>query len=149
MPETLLTLQHGVNHFEGLVNFFANLGASQDNLAAHKNEEDNLGLDHAVDKAREQFRFIRAEIVMARSQALKTNGEFDVARANDVLDLEVRELRIEAKLLNDASIFSGCQLGIILGLGTSDHHFTTGKDQSCGLWLANAHDNRSKTLPVS
>lgn len=44
--------------------------------------------------------------MMARCKTLQTDGEFDVTRANDVLDLKVRELGVEAEFLNDARILS-------------------------------------------
>lgn len=43
--------------------------------------------------------------MMSTGQTLQANGELDVARANDVLDLEVRELCVEAELLDDPRIF--------------------------------------------
>lgn len=46
-------LEHGIDHLECLVNFLAHFGAGEDNLAAHENEEYNLGLDHAIDEAEE------------------------------------------------------------------------------------------------
>ena len=100
------TLKDRVDHLEGLVNLLTNLCASQDNLAADKDEEDDLGLDHSVDETREQLRLVRAEIVMAGRKTFQTNGELDVARAHDVLNLEVGELGIETELLDDASILS-------------------------------------------
>ena len=45
-------------------------------------------------------------MVMTTCEAFESNGKFDIARANDVLYLEVGELCVEAKLLNNASIFS-------------------------------------------
>ena len=93
------TLKHRVDHFKGLVDLFSNLRTSQNNLAGDEDEENDLGLDHTIDQTREQLRLIRAEIVMARSKTLQTNGELDVARADNVLDLAVRELGIEAKYL--------------------------------------------------
>ena len=44
--------------------------------------------------------------MMTASKAFEADGEFDVARANDVLDLKVRELGVEPKLLNDPSVFA-------------------------------------------
>lgn len=99
-------LQHRVNHLKSLVNFFSDLRTSQDNLATDEDEKHNLGLDHAVNKTREQLRLVRAEIVMARSQTLQTDRKLNVARSNNVLDLEICELGVEAELLNDTSILS-------------------------------------------
>ncbi len=101
------TLQHRVDHFKRLVNLLAHLGTGQDNLAADEDQQHNLGLNHAVDETREQLRLVGAKVVMARSQTFETNGELDIARTNDVLDLEIRELGVEAELLNDARVLPG------------------------------------------
>jgi hypothetical protein len=106
MDDRRQTLQNGVDHLECLVDLLTNFGTSQDDLARNEDEEDNLRLDHAVDQTREQLRLVGAEIVMARSQTLETDGELDVATANNVLDLEILELGIETKLLDDTGVFS-------------------------------------------
>lgn len=100
------TLKHRVDHLKGLVDLFSNLRTSQDDLSRYEDEEHDLGLDHSVDETREQFRFVRTEIVMAGRKTFQTNGELDVAGADNVLDLEVGELCIEPELLDDASILS-------------------------------------------
>lgn len=41
---------------------------------------------------------------MGGCQSLKTDGEANVARSDNVLDLEIAELCVEAKLLNDTRI---------------------------------------------
>lgn len=79
-----------------MIDLVADFGASQDNFAADEDQENDLGLDHAVNETREQLGLVRAEVVVARSQTLQANGELDVARPHDVLDLEVCELRVEA-----------------------------------------------------
>ncbi len=129
-----------------MIDLLADFGTSQDNLATDEDQEDNLRLDHSVDKTREQLRLVRAEVVMARSQPLQTNGELDVARADNVLDLEVGELRVEAELLNDTGIFARCKLRIVLRLGASDNHLAGCEDQSSRLGLADTHDDSRKTL---
>jgi hypothetical protein len=142
------TLKHRVDHLEGLVNFLADLGTSQDDLAADEDEKNNLRFDHAVNQTGEQLRFVRTEVVMARSQTLETNGELDVTRSDDVLNLEIRELGIKAKLLNDASVLAGSKLRIILRLGTSDDHFARSKDERSSLGFTNTHDDGGETLGV-
>lgn len=84
--------------------------------------------------------------MVTRGQTLQTDGELDVAGADDVLDLKVRELGIEAKLLDDARVLAGGQLGVVLGLGTGDNHLARGEDQGGGLGLTNTHDNGRETL---
>jgi hypothetical protein len=139
-------LKHRVDHFECLVNLFSNFRASQDDLARDEDQENNLRLDHSVDETREQLRFIRAEVVMAWRKTFQANGELDVARADDVLDLEVGELGVETELLDDASILSWCKLRIVLGLCASDNHLPWGEDQSRGLGFTDTHDNSRETL---
>jgi len=72
-----------------LVDLLADLGTSQDDLAADEDEQDDLGLHHAVDETREELRLVGRESVMARGKTLQANGELDVAGADNVLDLEV------------------------------------------------------------
>ena len=143
-----LTLKDGVDHLKGLVDLLADLGASENDLAAHEDEEHNLGLDHAVDETGEELRLVGAEVVMLGGQTLETDGELDVARADNVLDLEVGELGIEAELLDDAGVLARSKLRVVLGLGTSDNHLAAGEDQSRGLGLADSHDDGSETLGI-
>jgi len=141
-------LKDGVDHLKGLVDLFSDLGASENDLAAHEDEEHNLGLDHAVDETGEQFRLVRAEVVMLGSETLETDGELDVARADNVLDLEIRELGVEAELLNDAGVLARGEFRVVFRLGTRDNHLAAREDQSRGLGLTNSHDDGSETLGV-
>lgn len=129
-----------------MVYFFADFSACQDNFAAYEDEKYYLGLYHAVDKTGEQFRLIGAEMVMTTREAFQADGKFNIARANNVLDLEIYELGVEPKLLNDPSVFTRGELGVILGLSASNDHLARGKDQSRSFWFTNAHDNGSKAL---
>lgn len=117
-----ITLKHRVDHLEGLIDLLSDLRAGQDDLARHEDEQDDLGLDHAVDETWEQLGLVGAEVVMLRRQPLQANGELDVAGADDVLDLEVRELRVEAQLLDDTSILPRGQLRVVFRLGTGHDH---------------------------
>ena len=146
MTQVEHTLKHRVDHLEGLVDLLSDLGARQHDFAADENQQHDLGLDHAVDETREQLGLVRAEIVMARGQTLETNGELDVARTNDVLDLEVGKLGVETQLLDDAGIFPGRKLGVILRLRTSDDHLAGGKDQGRSFRVPDTHDHGSETL---
>src|SRR5271163_4111689 len=102
----ILTRKSGVDGLKRLINLFANLGASEDNLATDEDQQNDLWFDHAIDEAREQFRLVRAEWMMFGCKTLKTDGELDVAGADNVLNLEVGEFGIEPKLLDDASAFA-------------------------------------------
>lgn len=106
----------------------------------------DLGLHHSVDETREEFGLVRAEHMMAAGKAFKTNGELDIARSHNVLDLEIRELGVEAEFLDDASILARGQFGIVLGLCTSDDHLARGEDQSSRLGFADTHDDSGETL---
>ena len=141
-------LQHRVDHLKSLIDLLADFGTGQDNLAADEDQKHDLGLDHTVDETREQLRLIRAEVVMLGGQTLEANRELDVARADDVLDLEIGELGIEAKLLNDARILARRKLRVILGFRTSNNHLSTCEDQSGSLGLTDTHDNSRETLRV-
>jgi len=101
-----LTSKSRIDLLESLVDLLSDFGASKNNLPADEDEEDNLRFDHAVDETREQLRLVRAEVMMPTCKTLKTNRELDVARANNVLNLEVGELGVEPKLLNDSSVFA-------------------------------------------
>ena len=100
------TGKHRVDHLECLVNLLSHLGASQHNLAANEDQQYDLGLHHAIDETRKEFGLVRAEVVMSAGEAFEADGKLDVARADDVLDLEVRELGVEPKLLNDPSVLA-------------------------------------------
>ena len=52
------------------------------------------------------LRLVTAKLSVRVRQPLQSNGELDVAGANDVLDLEFRELCVEAELLNNAGVFA-------------------------------------------
>jgi hypothetical protein len=101
-----LTGKSRIDLLESLVDLLSDFGASKNNLATDEDEKDNLRFDHAVDETREQLRLVRAEMMMPACKTLETNGKLDIARANNVLNLEVGELGIEPKLLNDSSIFA-------------------------------------------
>ena len=100
------TLKDRVDHLKCLVNLFSHFRTSQHNLPTDEYQKHNLGLDHSVDESREEFRFIRAEHVMAAGKAFETDGKSNVARADDILNLEVCELCVEAKLLDDTGVFA-------------------------------------------
>jgi len=140
------TLEHWVDHLKSLVDLLADLGTSENDLAADEDQEHNLGLDHAVDETREQLGLVRAEVVMLRCQTLETNRKLDVAAADDVLDLEVGELRVEAELLDDTSVLARRELRVILALCTGHNHLAGGEDECSGLRLTNAHDDSRETL---
>lgn len=81
-------------------------------------------------------------------KALETDWELDVARPDNVLDLEVCELCVEAELLNDTSVLARGKLRIVFRLCASDHHLARSEDQCCSFWLSNTHDDGGKTLEV-
>lgn len=130
------TVQHGVNHLERLVNLFSHFRTSQNDLAANEDEKHNLRLDHSVDlerrrvsemtwkkssiqalqetyKTREELRLVRAEVVMTRRKALKTDWKLDIAGADDVLDLEIRKLGVKAELLDNSCVFARRQARVL------------------------------------
>lgn len=107
--------------------------------------------------------------MMARGQTLETDGELDVAGANNVLDLEIRKLCVETwggllamcpdpndtpqtslltQLLDDPGILAASKFRIILRLGASHNHLSTGKDQGSRLGLTDTHDNSGESLGI-
>lgn len=140
------TLQHRIDKLKGLIDLLTDLGTGENNLARDEDQQHDLGFHHAVDETREQLRLVRAEVVMLGSKTFKSDGKLDVARANDVLDLEIGKLGIETKLLNDTSVLAASKLAIVFTLGTGHDHLARGKDEGGGLGLANTHDDGRETL---
>ena len=140
--------EHRVDELERLVDLLADLRTREHDLAGDEDEQDDLRLHHPVDQTREEFRLVRAEHVMATGQPFEPDRELDVAGADDVLDLEVGELGIEAELLDDARVLAASKLAIILRLGASDDHLARGEDERGRLGLADAHDHGGETLRV-
>ena len=76
------------------------------------------------------------------------NRELDIAGADDVLNLEVRELGVEAEFLDDARVLAGSKTAVILALSTSHDHLARSEDQRGGFRLADTHDHSSKSLGI-
>ena len=115
-------MKHRVDHLKCLIDLLAHLRSGQDNLARDEDKQDNLRLDHAIDKTWKQLWLIGAEIVVLGRQTLETDRELDVARADNVLDLEVGELGIESQLLDDACVLARGKLAVVLRLGAGNDH---------------------------
>ena len=52
-------------------------------------------------------------MMMARRKAFETDRELNIARADNVLDLEVRELGIKPEFLNDSCVFTRRQARVL------------------------------------
>lgn len=89
---------------------------------------------------------VGAESTVAERQTLKTDGELDIARSDNVLNLELGKLGVKAQLLDDTRILARGETRVILTLGTGDDHFARGKDQSSRLGVANTHNHSCETL---
>jgi hypothetical protein len=50
--------EYGVDGLKGAINLFSNFGASENNLAGHKDQQNDLRIDHSIDQAWKQFRFV-------------------------------------------------------------------------------------------
>ena len=92
------------------------------------------------------LRLVAAELSVAIRKTLQTNRELDVARADDVLNLELGELCVEAELLDDTRVLARGEARVVLRLCTSDDHLAGGEDESRGLGLADTHDDGGETL---
>ena len=83
---------------------------------------------------------------MAVRKTLQTNGELDVTTADDVLNFEFRELGVETKLLNDASVLARRQPRVVLRLRARNDHLSRRKDKCSRLWITDPHDDGGETL---
>jgi len=80
--------QHCVDSVERGINLFSDLSTSQNNFPRYKDEQHDLGFDHAVDETRKELWFITAELPVAVCQSFQPNGELDIATTHNVLNLE-------------------------------------------------------------
>ena len=101
----LKVLEYRVDVVERLVDLLPHFGAGQHDLSGDEDEEDDAGLDHAVDEAGEELGLVGAELAVREDQALEADGELDVAGADHVLNLEVFELGLKKK---DLIVIKGC-----------------------------------------
>jgi hypothetical protein len=140
----------------------SHLGTGQNNLARDKDEQDYFGLVHAVDQAREELyiastniteqcqsthlRLVRREISVGIGQALQSNGKLDIARSDNVLDLKVLELGVEAELLDDAGVLASGQSRVVLRFGACHNHLARSKDEGGRLGFSNPHNDSGKAL---
>ena len=85
---------------------------------------------------------------MGTRKAFETDRELHVARADDVLNLEVGELCVEAELLDDTRVLARRQLAVGLALRTRHDHLAGGEDERRGLGVADTHDDGGETLGV-
>lgn len=69
--------EHGVDELESGIDLLTDLGAGKNDLTADEDEQDDLGLHHTVDQAREELRLVGRESVMTRGQTLQADGELD------------------------------------------------------------------------
>ena len=101
---------------------------------------------HNTNSEYTHLRFVRAELSVAVRQTLETDGELDVTRADDVLDLELRELGVEAELLHDTRVLARRQTRVIFRLCTGDDHLARSEDECGGFGITNTHDHGRETL---
>ena len=83
---------------------------------------------------------------MATSQTFKANWELNVARPDNVLNLEVCKLGIEAELLNNTGVFATRQSAIVFRFRAGHNHLARSEDESGRLRFTNTHDDGSETL---
>lgn len=82
-------------------------------------------------------------------QAFQADWEFDVARADNVLNLELGEFGVKAQFLDDTSIFAGSEARVVFRFGASDDHFSRGENEGRRFRFTNTHDHSSKSLFIS
>lgn len=118
----------------------------QDKFSRNEDQQNDFWLHYAIYQTREELRFVGAEHVMPVGQALEPDRDFDVARSNDVLYLELGKLRIEAKLLKHTRVLATRKLNVIFRLRTRDDHLARCEDEGSRLGLTYAHHHGCETL---
>jgi hypothetical protein len=115
------------------------LSASENDLSRHEDEKYDLGFDHTINEPREKLQrgqlesseqdtrttylwLITAKLSVAVRKTLQANRKFDVAAADDILNLEFRKLGVKAKLLDDARVLARRQARVVFTLSTSHDH---------------------------
>lgn len=83
---------------------------------------------------------------MAVRKPLQTDRELDIATADNVLDFEFRKLGVEAKFLDDASIFARRQPRVVLRLRARNDHLARRENQRSRLGITDPHDDGGETL---
>jgi len=116
--------QDGVHFLEGLLDALLVLRSCQYDLSANENEEDDFWRNHAIDEPWEDLGFVCAVLEMAAAEPFEGDGELHVARANDVLNLEVLEAHLEADALDPLGIDARSLLALLHRFGPSAHHLT-------------------------
>lgn len=139
------------NSMVGVIDFLSSFCSSQYNLAACKDQQDNLGLVHSEDETWEELRLVTAifltRLYCLAQQSLKLNCETNVMRANYILNGKISESHFfVANLLQLLCICLRCQFAICFRLCSSAHHLSGREYKSRCLWISNTHDGCSKPL---
>ena len=92
------------------------------------------------------FRFVAAKLSVAIGETLETDRELDVAATDNVLDLELRKLGVETKLLYDTRVLAGGKAGVVFRFCTSNDHLARRKDEGSSLGVTNTHNDSCETL---
>jgi hypothetical protein len=72
----------------------------------------------------------------------------DIQGPNDILHLELSGEDVVAQLVDNACKLSRGQPRIVLALGSRDNYLAARKNETCGFWLANAHDDGRETFGI-
>lgn len=83
---------------------------------------------------------------MAVRETLQANGELHVTTSDNVLNLELGELGVEAQLLDNTCVLTRRQPRVVLALRTRDDHLARGENKGGCLGITNTHDDSCKTL---
>lgn len=78
---------------------------------------------------------------MLVGNVLQIDREVNLTGADDVLDLEIRELHLKPQLLNNARVLARCDLRRIFVLGACADHLAGAEDQSSRFRLLQTHYN--------
>jgi hypothetical protein len=106
LQEILATASPKDGYLKGTINFLTDFGASEHNLSRHKDQQNDLGVDHSVNQPGKQLGLIGGEHAVAVGQTLQPNGESNVTAPDDVLDLEIHKFGVEAEFLDDPGVLA-------------------------------------------
>lgn len=104
--------------------------------------------ENATSRRLTNLGLIAGEFAVPEVKTFKSDGELDIARPDNVLNLELSKLSIEAELLDNTGVFARGEAGVVLRFGAGNDHLARRKDKRGRLGVANAHDDGSKALMV-
>lgn len=118
LPEAV---QDRINVDKALFDFGFWFGSGEDDFAIDKDEKNHARLDHSIDEAWEQFRFVWWELTVHLIEVLQADGKTKIDSCDEILHLEIDELHVVSQFLDDASELSCGEICVVLVSGSCAH----------------------------